>query len=142
MAYEDAGKQISVLAGADLSASQYRAVKVNSAGQVVLCGAGETAIGILQNRPASGKVATVMVAGVSKMVAGAPIAAGDLVASDAAGKAKVASKAVTNTSDAGTANDPLIGSGVIGVAMTAASADGSVFSVLLLPMGAVATTAS
>lgn len=142
MAYEDAGKQISLPAGADLSGSQYCAVKVNASGQIVLAGDGETAIGILQNKPKSGQVAAVMVSGVSKMAAGGAVAAGSLVAADATGRAKVASKAVTNTSDAGVANDPLIGSSVLGVALTAASGAGAVFSVLLLPMGAVAATAS
>ena len=142
MAYEDAGKQISLPAGADLSGSQYCAVKVNASGQVVLAGAGETAIGILQNKPTSGRVATVMVSGVSKMVAGGAVAAGSLVAADATGRAKVASLAVTNTADAGAANDPLIGSSILGVALSGAAAAGVVISVLLLPMGAVATTAS
>ncbi|MGE5619544.1 MAG: capsid cement protein [Sphingomonadaceae bacterium] len=142
MAYEDAGKQISLLAAANLSANQYHAVKIDGNGKVALAGAGEPAIGILQNKPAAGQAATVMVSGISKMVAGAAIDEGDLIAVDASGKAKAAVKGKTDTSDAGAAADPLIGSHVIGVAVTPAGADGVIFSVLLLHLGAVPTTAA
>lgn len=142
MAYEDAGKQVSLLAAADLSAKQYHAVKVDGNGRVALAGAGEAAIGILQNKPTAGQAATVMVSGISKMVAGAAINEGDLIAVGAAGKAKVAVAATTNTADAGAAQDPLVGSHVIGVAVTPAAGDGVVFSVLLLHLGAVPTTAA
>ncbi len=142
MAYEDPGKQISLLAGADLSAKQYYAVKVDANGKVVVAGAGELAIGILQNKPAAGQIATVMVTGISKMVAGGVVASGELVASDAVGKAKAAVKGKTDTSDAGVAADPLIGSAILGIALLGAAADGNVISVLIQPMGAVATTAA
>jgi len=45
-----------VLAGADLSGKQYYSAKLNSSGQIILSGAGENALGILQDKPASCRV--------------------------------------------------------------------------------------
>lgn len=53
----------------DLSSNQYHAVKYASDGQVELAGAGEAALGILQNDPdAEGEEAAVAVIGISKAV--------------------------------------------------------------------------
>lgn len=73
-------------AGADLSAKQFYAVKVNSSKAIVLAGAGENALGVLQNDPTSGQAAEVMVVGVSKVKLGATVVAGENVMADAAGK--------------------------------------------------------
>jgi len=86
MAYEIPVEMMTRTAGADLSAKQYYAVKVNSSGQVVLAGAGENAIGVLQNKPASGQAAQIMVLGESKAVYGASVTAGQNLAADASGK--------------------------------------------------------
>lgn len=89
MAYEIPGQQISIQAAADLSAQQFRAVKLDANGQI----AAITAItdrphGILQDKPgAQGRAGCVMLDGVSKMVGGANLAKGDLVGVDNQGRA-------------------------------------------------------
>lgn len=142
MAWEIPVHDISLPAGVDLSASQYYIVGVNSSGQVVLAGAGAMAIGVLQNKPKLGESAQVRTLGESKVVAGAAINPGQLVAADATGKAKVAVAASTNTSDAGVAQDPLVGSHVLGLALTAAAAANEIITVALLHLGAVPSTAA
>lgn len=77
---------ITLIAAADLSAKQYYAVKVDSAGKGALAGAGERAAGILQNVPESGKSGTVMVFGISKAVYGATVAAGAALMVNASGQ--------------------------------------------------------
>lgn len=76
------------LAGADLSAKQYTFVKVDSDGDVVACGDGELAYGILQNAPEQGDVASVMVIGISPIKLGAnQTNAGISISSDTNGEA-------------------------------------------------------
>lgn len=130
---------ISRPAGADLSTKQYTFVKVNSSGQAVSAAAGEAAIGVLQNEPTSGQTATVQVAGIAKVKAGGNVTAGARVAADADGKAVTATLGRTNTSDAGAAADPLIGSNVMGIALEG-GANNDVIAVLLQPVGAAPTT--
>jgi len=75
-------------AAADLSGSQYRIVKVTADKQVNLgSSAGETVLGVLQNDPKSGEAALVRTGGVSKVVAGGTLSAGDKVQTDANGAA-------------------------------------------------------
>lgn len=63
---EEGKIDISKEAGADLSAKQYYAVKRDaSTGKIVLAGANEKALGILQNAPESGETAQVRIQGVS-----------------------------------------------------------------------------
>lgn len=103
-------------AGVDLSAKQYYFVSVSSDGQIDPTGDGANADGVLQNKPnAAGVAATVAIAGVSRVVAGAAITCGAQVASNADGKA------VTATS----------GERVLGRATKASLADGDIISVLL-----------
>lgn len=135
------GQSISLAAAAALTAKQFYAVKIDSNGKAALAGAGEAAIGIVQNNPAAGQPASVMISGTSKAVAGGNITAGDPVAADADGKLVNATKGRTNTSDTGAAADALLGSNVIGMALTGA-ASGDIFTVAILHMGAVPTTAS
>jgi hypothetical protein len=141
MSFQSNGVDISLLAAADLTSSQYLAIKVDANGKAALAGAGESCIGILQNNPNSGQPATVRVAGVSKMVASGALTAGALIASDGAGKAKAAVKGTTNTSDAGAANDPAIGSDVLGILLKSAGGANEIVPVLVEPRGLVATTA-
>jgi len=88
MAYEVPGFKLpGHTASADLSASQFLAVVPHTtAGQVALAGAGVKIAGVLQNDPAAGEAAEVMVDGVTKGVSGAAISAGDEVEVDAAAK--------------------------------------------------------
>ena len=76
----------SLLAGMDLSQKRYHAVKLNSSAQLVLSGAGENALGILQDNPASGRVGKVMCEGRSPAVYGASVTAGNSLTPDASGK--------------------------------------------------------
>ena len=85
------------LAGEDLSAHQYGAVKI-SAGGIVKCGDGQRAFGILQNAPANADVAKVCVFGPSLAVAPAAGFTTDLpVASDTNGLIVDAVAATVNT---------------------------------------------
>lgn len=106
-------KPTALIAAADLSAKQYYCVEVDSAGKAALSGAGELVYGILQNKPTAADRAEVMRLGVSKAVAGAAIAVGAEVASDAAGKI------VTATT----------GDRVVGIAREAAAADGNIIAI-------------
>lgn len=137
-----------VLAGGDLSTKQFYGVDLsNSSGvakAVVCSAAGQRCVGFVQNAPASGAVAivrTIVPPRFSKAIAGGSVTAADSVAMTSAGKVKTAEKAVTNTNDAGSTTDALIGSNVCGIAMISASSDESI-TVLLLPQGAIPTTAA
>lgn len=73
-------------AGADLSALQYRFVKVGTADdEVIVCGANEKSVGILMNAPTSGKRAEVAVGGGAKIKLSEALSALDLVTPDANG---------------------------------------------------------
>jgi hypothetical protein len=63
---------VSIDAGADLSALQFTALKMGT-GRAVISAAAATApiIGILQNKPTSGRAAEVAIGGISKALAGA-----------------------------------------------------------------------
>ena len=79
--------RITLEAGADLSAAQYKFVKISS-GKAILCAAATDApIGVLQNSPVSGGEASIVVAGGTKIVASAAIAAGVVIGTASTGKA-------------------------------------------------------
>ena len=89
MAYEISNYtlRITLEAGADLSAAQYKFVKISS-GKAILCAAAtDIPIGVLQNSPISGGEASIVVAGGTKIVAGAAIAAGVVIGTSSTGKA-------------------------------------------------------
>lgn len=95
MAYE--GDQIKIpglKAGADLSADQYKFVKLNADNQVILCAAAtDIPLGVLQNKPdASGKAAEVCCIGVTKVSSDAALTAGWLIGTsvDGQGDRKIA----------------------------------------------------
>jgi len=76
-----------LIAGADLSAKQFYAVKLSAAFTVVACAATtDIPIGILQNDPTSGQEATVCCFGVTKVNSDAALAVGDLIGSSADGQ--------------------------------------------------------
>lgn len=140
--------ELAFVTGADLSSSQYCGVKVNSSGVIVLAGAGEFGIGILQNAPGSGAVGFVRVAGVSLMKAdGTGVTRGDKISTAANGLGRASTAAGTgalayvNTSDAGAAQDPVIAASILGVALTTAAASAN-FYILLTHSGAVGATAA
>lgn len=120
MAFQENGIDITVVAGGDLSAKQFHAVKVNSSGQVVAAGDGEAGIGFVQNKPTSGQAATVRVAGVTKAAAGGTVTAGQKIAANADGKAVTA-----------TASENVIGTALTG------GTSGTIISVLVEQSGLV-----
>lgn len=144
MAYDGNNTNVfSLPAAADLSANQFRAVRVNSSAQAAACSAaGQFVIGIQQNKPsAAGVPVNFLYSGVSKAVAGGNITAGMEVAVAADGRLVNAAEATVNTSDAGAAADAVIGGNVVGVALASAVA-GDIFPVLVTLSGAVPTTAA
>jgi hypothetical protein len=133
---------VHLLAGADLSAVGKIAVKVNSSGKVVAAGAGEFAIGILQNAPVADAVAVVAVGGVALAKAGTGgVTAGQQVVPESDGELITAIGSYTKTDDAGAASDALKGPSIVGTALSTATA-GNEFRVLVNPSGAIPTTAT
>jgi hypothetical protein len=73
-------------ASADLSAKQFRCMKLSGAGTFTVCAAvTDKVIGILQDTPTSGQPGSVAFAGLTKVKAGGTIAAGDTVGTDGNG---------------------------------------------------------
>lgn len=64
---------ITLTAGADLTAAQFKFVKVSS-GAVVLGGAGNDCVGVLLNKPNIGEAAEIQIGGVAKVQADAALA--------------------------------------------------------------------
>jgi len=119
MAY-DLGPQtlISLTAAADLSANQYYVVRADANGDVLLHddGGDEFPLGVLQNAPASGETANVLIAGVTKVVAGTSFNPQNLLAAiDTTGK-------VSNV---------IAGNYVIGQPITASGADGDIVTAIV-----------
>lgn len=89
MAIEQPGFSIGFCtAAADYSTTgQYRIVDISASNEITLASSsGQAAVGILQDKPASGQVANVMVNGVSKLIAGTgDLAAGALFMADTDG---------------------------------------------------------
>jgi hypothetical protein len=84
VAYEIPGFSFTLVAGEDLTASQFCAVDVEvSTGQAVLPTEGGRAIGVVQNNPDDGEPATIVVTGVTKVLVGATgVVAGNNVTVD------------------------------------------------------------
>lgn len=95
MAYEIAtanAHKITLVAGADLSSAQYKFVKISSGNAVVCAAATDRPIGVLQNAPASGQEAEIVVVGGTKVIAGGSITAGAAIGTN--GSALAAAKTV------------------------------------------------
>lgn len=120
MSYEVPGFKIGTLtASADNSGNQFRYAKVSGSGTATVCAApADVALGVIQNKPKAGEAVDVMVTGVSKVVAGAAVAAGAEVGPDAQGRAIAA----------------VTGTRAFGIALEAASAAGQIIAVAL-PFG-------
>ncbi len=89
MGYEEKLVTIgSMKAGADLRTYQFCFVEVSADGTVNKCNAvTDLPMGILQNKPNLGEAATVAIGGISKVLLGASIAAGDKIGTSATGTA-------------------------------------------------------
>ena len=121
MAISTPGLVISLEAASDLSASQYCFLKQSTTALRVALSTADTdaIIGVLQNKPSGvGRAATVMVSGVSRVVASAAITAGAFV------KPTTGGKAVATT----TADDQ-----AVGIALTTVANANEIVSVLLVP---------
>ena len=108
----------SFTAAADLSAKQFLGVKITAARTVNVAGAND-AHGVLQNKPASGEFAAVCMGGLGKAVAGATVAAGDFLTTEATTSRVIAMSGTTLQN-------------CIGIAVDAA-VDGDIFNYLAMP---------
>jgi len=92
MATENALRTLSMPASGDLSAAQYKFVKINSSGELAVCSvAGEEADGVLQDKPAAqGRAGAMAIGGQTKILLGGTIAKGAKVTTDAQGRAVTA----------------------------------------------------
>lgn len=116
MANEEGLRSISREASADLSAKQFHFISIDASGQMAATGDGAATDGILQDDPsAAGRIGALGVRGVSKLVVGAAVTAGDDIASNAAGRG------VTATT----------GDVIAGTALEDAGADGDMISLLI-----------
>lgn len=114
MAYEisNYSVRITLVAGADLSSSQYLFVKLDGTGKAVVCSAAtDRPIGVLQNKPVAGAEAAVVVTGGTKLKAGASVSIGAQVGPDSASKARGKTVGTDTTNY------------TVGTALTAAAAD-------------------
>jgi len=116
MAYEIPGFSFTLPAAADLSALQFRAVNVDATGKAALPAALGRIIGVLQNKPTLNQAATIVCSGISKVTAGAAIAAGANVEVDALGRVITRATGIP-----------------AGIALEAASGAGIVIAVYLAP---------
>lgn len=101
MAFENDVMDMTFLTVTDLSAAQYKFVKLSADNTVVVCnGASDVPIGVLQTKPvgtaASPAASRVRIMGVSRVVAGGSVTYGNKLGTDGngAGVAKTADKAV------------------------------------------------
>lgn len=127
-----------IVAGADLSTTgQTRFVALNSSGAVVLAAtAGQAALGVLLNAPASGAVAIVRRRGLVRMLAEEAITEGvNIAVAVTTGRAKIAT-----ASSANTGTGVITGSFVMGQALEESSGAGDLFLVDIHPIGAVPGT--
>lgn len=107
---------ITLTAEWDLSTHQYRIVHIGGVNRnvVVASQAGIKTIGVLQNKPSSGRAARVRVSGETKLVAGAAITRNDNLDTGATGYARTA-----------------VGSNILAIALETVVASGT-FSALLV----------
>lgn len=124
MSWEKVGATLpGMVAGTDLTAGQHLFVVVNSSGKVELAGAGVAIDGVLQNKPDTDQAATVWGGGsVSKVIAGAAVVAGALVAPNGSGQGITA----------------VSGNYIAGRALNAAAGVGEVISVWITQPGRLA----
>ena len=113
-----------LVAAEDLSSRQFRLVRVAGDNRVELVDAdGGFAIGVLQNAPASGAAAAVEMAGVSKLVAGEALAAGDFFGADSQGRGRVVEATATGAD---------LGDWILGSVLEGVGAAGEIATVKLM----------
>lgn len=88
MAYEIPGKMVTVPASTDMTGLQYRFVTIGTDGRAALPAVGDPVFGVLQNKPLEDQAASVMIDGISKVVAaGSTVSAGQIVSASSVGLA-------------------------------------------------------
>ena len=91
MSFQQVGSIITLPVAADLSASIFCAVDVNSSGQAALPSAGGAIVGVLTDKVATiGASAAIQVQGIAQMKLGGTVAKGDQVKVDTSGRAVAA----------------------------------------------------
>ncbi len=141
MAKAAPGIVVSFPAGADLRNYQFAPVTLNADGTVLLASDNQVAIGILQNKPAAGEPASVMISGISKAVANGAITVPlTPVVSAGNGRIRAATTYHThteNTAASYTQNATTAqgqgGSYILGFALRTAATAGEVIEVFLAP---------
>lgn len=94
MSFDEQGTDSTFLAAADFTAKQYRLVTIDSSGNAAIATRGQIVAGVLQNKPAAiSRPATVRVSGISKVLLGGSVTAGQALVADANGAAVNASSA-------------------------------------------------
>lgn len=113
-------ESIVATADVDLTSNQYHIMRYSGDHTIdISSGDASAHIGVLQDKPDSGQNGSVLVMGVSKVVAGASITAGKLITSNGSGRAIAATDGSQDV--------------IIGRALEAASNDGEVFEALIFP---------
>jgi hypothetical protein len=123
MAYEisNYSLRITLKAAADLTAAQYCFVKLDASGNAALCTAAtDKPIGVLQNQPISGKEASILVEGGTKLKASAVIAIGASVGTTTSTTGAVTLVQGTDTTKY-----------IVGTALTAAAAANDIISAVV-----------
>lgn len=114
---------ITLEAAADLSAKQYHLLRLSTDWT---CNQASTSItpivGVLQNIPQSGEAATVGIMGISRVVVGSTVAAGDFLTTSASGRAVKCAPASGGAS-----------AYAIGMALEAGTTDGDIISAYIRP---------
>lgn len=88
MAYEIPGFSFTLVAAADLSANQFKFVKLDTNGlAAAIAAATDLPIGVLQNAPISGQEATIVVDGITKLQGDAALTPGLAIGTSADGQA-------------------------------------------------------
>lgn len=122
MAFDIPGNRYSFEATGNLTTSWYKFVKMSGGGITAVAAATDLGIGVLQDKPsAAGVAGSVMVDGITKVLASKAIAAGVPVYLAADGR-------VTDTAAANKA---------VGMSLTAVAAADKIITVLLKPLGSL-----
>jgi len=87
MSYNEKKRTISLIAAADLSASQFLFGNINASGQLAVATAATAADGVIDGAALAGQAVPLAVEGVVEVRLGATLAAGATVASGADGRA-------------------------------------------------------
>ena len=118
MAFSGQQRSFTLQAAADLSGFQYCAVRLSAAGKTNLASLNtdSSVVGVLQNKPQNNENATISYGGLSKVVAGGTLTAGDIITVYGSGRAIIVTSALI----------------AIGRCLETAAA-GNIFSALLFP---------